>query len=71
METHGRLAAAAVPRPQTLSAFDEDLLVRVAEMVKLVQSDDPKNRLAPKTVNDSRTWLSVALGEAVRRNCCR
>ena len=36
-------------------------------MVKLVQSDDPKNRLAPKTVNNSRTWLSVALGEAVRR----
>ena len=68
METHGRLRLLPFLGPKRLSAFDEDL-VRwwMAEMVKLVQSDDPKNRLAPKTVNNSRTWLSVALGEAVRR----
>jgi integrase len=68
METHGRLRLLPFLGPKRLSAFDESL-VRwwMAEMIKLVESDDPKKRLAPETVNNSRTWLSVALGEAVRR----
>jgi integrase len=48
-----------------LSAIDEELLRDEwwAEMVELVEAGE----LAPKTVNNTRTCLSVALGEAVRR----
>jgi integrase len=68
METHGRLRLLPLLGAKRLSGFDEDL-VRwwMGEMIKLVQSENPTQRLAPKTVNNARTWLSVALGEAVRR----
>jgi integrase len=48
-----------------LSAIDEDLLRDEwwADMVELAEAGE----LAPKTVNNTRTCLSVALGEAVRR----
>ena len=36
-------------------------------MVALTASTDRSKRIAPKTVNNARTWLSVALGEAVRK----
>jgi hypothetical protein len=51
--------------PKRLSAIDEDLLRDEwwADMVELVEAGE----LAPKTVNNTRTCLSVALGEAVRR----
>jgi hypothetical protein len=53
METHGRLRLLPLLASKRLSAFDEDL-VRwwMAEMIKLVEADDPKQRLAPKTVNN-------------------
>jgi hypothetical protein len=35
-------------------------------MVERVNSTNPETKIAPKTVNNARTWLSVALGEAVR-----
>jgi integrase len=68
METHGRLRLLPFLGSKRLSAFDEDLIrLWMAEMIKLLESDDPKKKLSPKTINNSRGWLSVALGEAVRR----
>jgi integrase len=67
METHGRLRLLPFFGPYRLSQIDE-VLVRewLATMVEGVKSTDPETKIAPKTVNNARTWLSVALGEAVR-----
>ena len=68
METHGRLRLLPFFGPHRLSQIDE-VLVRewLATMIELVESTDQEKKIAPKTVNNARTWLSVALGEAVRR----
>ena len=64
-EVQGRKRLLPSLGPKRLSAIDEDLLRDEwwAEMVELVEAGE----LAPKTVNNTRTCLSVALGEAVRR----
>jgi len=68
METHGRLRLVPFLGPYRLSRIDEDVVREwLATMVERIDHEDPKQRLAPKTVNNARTWLSVALGEAVRR----
>jgi integrase len=63
-ETHGR--------KRLLPFFGEDKLARIdegrvrewlADMVELVEAGE----LAPKTVNNARTWLSVAFNVALRR----
>jgi integrase len=68
MESHGRLRLVPFFGPHRLSKIDEDLVRQwLAKMVELTESTDPKKKIAPKTVNNARTWLSVALGQAVRR----
>lgn len=68
METHGRLRLLPFFGPHRLSTIDEDLVrAWLTRMVALTASTDPSKRIAPKTVNNARTWLSVALGEAVRK----
>ena len=64
-EVQGRKRLLPYLGPKRLSAIDEDLLRDEwwTAMVELVEAGE----LAPKTVNNTRTCLSVALGEAVRR----
>jgi integrase len=64
-EIQGRKRLLPLLRSKRLSVVDEDLLSDEwwAEMVELVEAGE----LGPKTVNNTRTCLSVALGEAVRR----
>lgn len=62
--THGRKRLLPFFGPDSLSGIDDD---RVREwldtMIELVEA----GHLAPKTVNNARTYLSVVLAEAVRR----
>ncbi len=62
LEIHGRLRLAPSLGPKRLSAFDEDA-VRwwMAEVIKLVDSDDPTKRLAAKGFCASGIGSSVDL----------
>jgi integrase len=62
--THGRKRLLPFFGPVNVSAIDEDLVRDwLGTMSELVEEDE----LAPKTVNNARTCLSVALNEAYRR----
>ena len=63
-QTHGRKRLLPSLGATPLARVDEQLVRRwMDEMVALVES----GKLAPKTVNNARTCLSVALNEAQRR----
>jgi integrase len=62
--THGRKRLVPILGTDPLAKLDEERVrAWLATMVELVEAGE----LAPKTVNDARTCLSVALNEAVRR----
>jgi hypothetical protein len=62
--THGRKRLLPWFSELRFAAIDEDRVRDwLAEMLELVTDDE----LSPKTVNNARTCLSMALGEAVRR----
>lgn len=62
--THGRKRLVPFFGADPLAKIDEDRVREwLAEMVELVEADE----LSPKTINNARTCLSVALNEAVRR----
>ena len=64
LATHGRKRLLPFFGADTLAKIDEDRVREwLALMVELVEAGD----LAPKTVNNARTCLSVAFNEAVRR----
>jgi integrase len=62
--THGRKRLVPFFGDDGLAKVDEERVREwLSTMVELVEAGD----LAPKTVNNARTWLAVALNEAVRR----
>jgi integrase len=62
--THGRKRLLPFFGADPLARIDEDRVREwLADMVELIEADE----LAPKTVNNARTCLPVALNEAVRR----
>lgn len=62
--THGRKRLVPFFGSDRLASIDADRVrAWLAMMVDLVEAGE----LAPKTVNNARTWLSMAFGEAVRR----
>jgi protein-disulfide isomerase/integrase len=64
-ETHGRKRLLPFFADDRLARIDEERVREwLADMVELVEAGD----LAPKTVNNARTWLSVALNVAVSRH---
>jgi integrase len=64
MEIAGRKRLVPCFGEKKISQIDEDLVREfMSEMAELVDAGD----LKPKTVNNTRTYLSVALGEAKRR----
>lgn len=62
--THGRKRLVPFFGAQRLAAIDED---RVREWLTTMVELAEVGELAAKTVNNARTWLSMAFGEAVRR----
>jgi hypothetical protein len=64
LTTHGRKRQIPFFGAHPLAKIDEERVRDwLATMIELVEADE----LAPKTVNNARMWLSVALNEAVRR----